>query len=624
MNMTKTKLVFMFVVVALAIGVVTAQNYYYSRSSPAHLLLLLPDSADAESPKVKVWLDAVAEEGFPITVMRDSEFLRPSTNRTLFSGVILPDQVHKIASDSLVSTLTSYVENGGKLMLVYDAGIWSLDGKYASSRSRFSDLAGVDYAYYDKLKEKTVTWQPVLASARTFAALRIPPGKYHKYWSLAASKSPAIDTKKVQADKTDSISGYERSVVDYDIFKTDSQYNGEVLLQAPRGDIVAGQRQQGKGTVLFVNLPLGYLKGRTDGLFLHSFLHYFANKIVQPPYLAAVPDGVGGIVMNWHLDSNVTLRPLERLRDTGIYKQGPYSIHITAGPNARFPGDYAGLDVPKNKRIQEWIKFFQSRGYAVGSHGGWIHDYFGDRVKNKPTKEFENYLVKNKQALEKVLGAPVIEYSAPKGTHPEWVTGWLSRHNIHSYYFTGNTGMAPTRSYRNGVLKYPGVWSFPVLPYRDMAGFEEMYNYKIKSSVVQNWLSSVTDFTVNTRSVRLIYFHPRGALDYKQAIPAWLAKTAILQRQKRFRWYTMSEMARFLIRRNKVQWDFKAEKGVQTFTASDPVSLGHFTWLLADDVYQKPEITSGNGAVRHSGDQWLIIAGKGKELTFTAKTNKND
>lgn len=600
-------------------GVIALQNYYFSQSTPAHLVLLLPDSADTESPAIQVWLDAIEEEGFLVKVMHDSEFLRPGTNRSLFSGIILPDQVHKKASDSLISTLENYVENGGKLMLVYDAGIWSLEGRYTSNHSRFSDLAGVKYAHYNKLQEKTVTWQPILASAQTFSALRIPPGKYHTYDSLAAQVSeppPVIDTNKTQADKTYSISGYGNALIKYDVYETSNQYDGEILLQSPKGDVITGQRQHGKGTVLFVNLPLGYLKGRTDGLFLHSFLHYFANKIVQLPYLAAVPAGVGGIVMNWHVDSNVAFRPLERLRDFGIYQQGPYSIHITAGPDAFFVGDKAGVNVPKNKRIQNWIKYFQEKGYEVGSHGGWIHDHFGLNVTNKPTKEFESYLVKNKQALEKVLGKPVTEYSAPVGNHPEWVTGWLSQNGINSYYFTGNTGMAPTRSYREGVLKYANVWSFPILPYRDMAGLEEFQDNKIKSGVVKSWLSQTTEFTADTQTLRLIYFHPRGALNYKSAMRSWLDKADKLQRQKRFRWYTMSAISQFLTKRNQVQWDFKADQELHTFSANHPDNLNNLTWVLSADVYDKPSITEGKAVVKKSNNQWNIIAGKGKNLTF--------
>lgn len=617
------KITVAIIVAILATGIIATHNYYFAKSSPAHLALLLPDSADTESPGVKVWLDAIEEEGFLVTVIRDSEFLRPWTNRTLFSGIILPDNVHKEASDTLVSTLSSYVENGGNLMLVYDAGVWSLAGRYTGNFSRFSDLAGVKYAYYNRLQEKTIGWQPVLGSARVFSALHIPPGKYLPYDDLASKKSPVIDKTRTGADKTHSISGYEKALVSYDIYHTDSNYDGDVLLQSVAGDIVAGQRRHGKGNVLFVNLPLGYLKGRTDGLFLHSFLHYFSGKIVRLPYIAAVPDARGGVVMNWHLDSNVTFRPLERLRSLGIYKQGPYSIHITAGPDTRFTGDKTGINVPGNKRIQKWIKYFTQKGHKVGSHGGWIHDRFGDHVKDKPTPEFEAYLARNKRALEKVMGVPVTEYSAPKGNHPEWVTGWLSKNRIHSYYFTGNTGMAPTRSYRNGILQYADVWSFPILPYRDMAGFEELVNYKISPGAVKDWLVSTSDFVASTHSVRLIYFHPRGALHYKKAMQAWLAKAETLQQQKRFRWYTMTEIANFLSRRNKVRWELKEDQGLYTISASHPESLARMAWVLSADSYDKPVISEGNGTVRRENNQWIVTAGKGIKITIRLKAVQN-
>jgi hypothetical protein len=624
MKTITAKLTVSLIVIALVIGVITMQDQYFSKSTPAHLVLLLPDAANPDSPKVKVWLDAIKEEGFLVTVMHDSTFLRPWTDRAKFSGVILPDQVHKVASDSLITTLDDYVNKGGKLMLVYDAGVWSLEGRYTSNFSRFSNLAGVTYARYNKLQEKTISWQPLLASEKIFIQLRIPPGKYHQYNNLATKKSPRIDTEKVQSDKTYSMSGYENALISYDIYKTNHKYNGEVLFQSPNGDVIAGQRSHGKGTVLYVNLPLGYLKGRTDGLLLHSFVHYFSNKIVKLPYLTAVPKGVGGIVMNLHLDSNVTFRPLKRIKELGIYNQGPYSIHITAGPDSNFVGDFTGINVPKNKQSQKLIKFFMDKGYEVGSHGGWIHDRFGDHVKNKPTKEFVNYLVKNKSALEKVLGKPVTEYSSPKGNHPEWVTNWLSKNKINSYYFTGNTGMSPTRSYRDGVLNNPNVWSFPILPYRDMAGFEELRDYKIKPDIVKNWLNQTSEFSANTHSIRLIYFHPRGALYYKSAVRGWLKKAKKLQNQKRFRWYTMSAISKFLTKRSKVQWGFNTDTKIHAFTANHPDNLNNFTWLLSADVYDKPNVTYGKAVIKKSNDQWSVVAGKGTELTFTAETINDD
>lgn len=608
-----------FLIIILAVCAILIHNNYYSQSTPAHLVLLLPDSSDTNSHNVKVWLDAVEEEGFLISIMKDSEFLRPWTNRNQFAGIIIPDQVHKVASDSLITTLEKYVEDGGKLMLVYDAGVWSLEERYSSSQSRFSGLAGVTYAHYNKLQEQTVAWLPVLASPETYTTLRIPPGKHHPYAELRTEKSPVVDNQSVSDDKSHSISGYENAFINYNFYETSGRYHGDILLQSPKGDIIAGQRQHGKGTVLFVNLPLGYLKGRTDGLFLHSFVHYFSSNIVQLPHLSPVPDGVGGVVMNWHLDSNVTYTPLKRIADLGIYQQGPYSIHITAGPDSRFIGDKNGINVPNNKQIKKWIKYYETRGYAVGSHGGWMHDRFGDHVTNKPTKEFVDYLVKNKNALEKVTGKPVTEYSAPKGNHPKWVTDWLSKNNIRSYYFTGNTGMTPTRSYRDGILENPGVWSFPILPYRDMAGFEELRNYKIRSDVVKNWLVQVNEFAANTNTSRLIYFHPRGALHYKDAMRAWLASAKKLQHQQRFRWYTMTDIARFLNRRQKVSWYLKTDLDVDTFTAHHADNLNQLSWILAKNTYNKPEIIDGDGNVKQFDQYWIVTAGEGKQLTFISE-----
>ncbi|MEJ2141917.1 MAG: hypothetical protein P8Y24_06120 [Gammaproteobacteria bacterium] len=604
---------------------IITHNRLFNESQPAHLVLLLPDSADQSSAKVSVWLDAIKEEGFPVKIMRDSEFLRPWTNRTQISGVILPDQVHRVASDSLISTLKSYVEHGGNLMLVYDAGVWSPERRYISTYSRFSELAGINYAFYNKLKEKTISWQPVIASDKTFSELRIPPGKYSLYSDLsvhAKGSYPAIDANIIDPEMKYSISDYGSALVSYNVYKTHGKYNGKILLQSPLGDIIAGQRQIGTGTVLFINLPLGYLKGRTDGLFLHNFLHYFANTIVNLPYLSSAPDGVGGIIMNWHLDSNVTLQPLKKITELGIYEQGPYSIHITAGPHAHFKGDWNGVNVPKNKRIQKFIRFFKEKGYQVGSHGGWIHDRFGDHVTKEPSEEFIDYLVKNKHALEKVKGTPVTEYSAPKGNHPEWVTGWLIKNGITSYYFTGNTGMAPTRSYRNGVLKYPSAWSFPILPYKDMAGFEELVTYKVNPQSVKKWLVDATDFTADNSNIRLIYFHPRGALFYKTAMRAWLNRAKILQDKGRFRWYTMTGIASFLSRRIQTEWDFSVSGQDYHFMASHPDNLEHQAWLLAIEDYDKPEVTEGHAKIRKINDQWAVIAGNGKKLAFNSKRLK--
>jgi hypothetical protein len=415
------------------------------------------------------------------------------------------------------------------------------------------------------------------------------------------------------------VTGYTYGTLRYPHFVTEGRYRGRVLLSSPQRHLIAGYTLAGKGGVLFVNLPLGYLKGRTDGLFLHGFLHYFARDLLSLPQLAPVPDGMPGMVMNWHLDSNATMKPLAGMAALGVYQQGPYSIHITAGPDTRTPGDGLGLNVPTNKAIQKQIRFMLGHGDAVGSHGGWIHDYFGRGVREDNQDEFEPYLEMNKQALERVMGKPVLEYSAPVGNQPEWVTTWLEAHGVLAYYFTGNTGMGPTRSYREGQLANRRIWSFPFLPYGKVACFEEMNQAGIPDTRIARWCEAVTDFCVRQRVSRLVYFHPPGALLYPISMRAWLARAAEWARQGRFRWYTMTDLALFLNAREKVAWSVSSAPGRRRVVeAAHPETLQHQTWVLPRRAYARPVITQGQAIVREDAQDWLVIDTGGNKLQFVA------
>ena len=620
-TVTKKRIIYISIILLCMFLLLAYQHAHQSdrQAEPTSLVLLLPDHTDLHDPKVTIWLDAAREEGLLLTPMRDSDFLHPWFDRRRVAGVILPDQVHKVASDVLIDTLNQYVAQGGQLMLVYDAGIWTSNQRYAEHASRFSDLAGIAYGNYRELGAKVSDWSPVLASRNTLKALQVPPGKYAPYDVMREyAKTPMVD-RNLLNQPLYSLSGYDHPVLSYDSFVTTGHYQGAVLMQTVQGNVAAGIHRHGQGDVLFVNLPLAYLKARTDGMLMYAFLRYFGERMVHVPMLASVPDGVGGLVMNWHLDSNVSLPALEKLRGLGFYKQGPFSVHITAGPDAARKGDGAGLDVPHNKKTQAWIKFFQAHGYAVGSHGGWIHDYWGSKVPDKPTPEFENYLKLNKQALEKVLGQPVVEFSTPEGNHPDWVTDWLHANGFLAYYFTGDSGMAPTRSYRGGKLRYPKLWSFPILTYRDMAGFEELRAGGVTGAQVTHWLHAISEFCVDNRNVRLIYFHPRGALLFPKAMRSWLGLTADLQQAGKFRWYTLSGLSRFLNRRLQTHWRVTQNGETQVFHAENSQTLAGQVWLLDKAHYARPAILAGKATIEDDGMQWLIHAEDGKRLQFSAR-----
>ncbi|HET6845100.1 MAG TPA: polysaccharide deacetylase family protein [Candidatus Angelobacter sp.] len=576
------------------------------------ILLLIPDSADSADPQIQEWIDAAAEEGLHLEVVRDSSLLDPMFHFHA-AGLIVPDQVHRTANDTLIGALQSYVRNGGNLMLVYDACTWDLNGFFPKYGSRLTSLAGVRYALYDEYRKNTMETNAIWSSSETMQDLGVPPGKFVpldsrnqlKAWRAVSYGNGAHG----QADTTRfALVRYLYGEVMYPSFRTSGQFDGKVLLQSGAG-IAAGERKYGLGKVLFVNLPLGYLKLRTDGLLLHSFLRYFAVRMLQLPWLASVPDGTGGLIMNWHIDAQSALKPIEILAKGGIFDQGPFSAHMTAGPDVDVLQDGKGLNVEHNATAERWLKYFVAHGDSVGSHGGWIHNYFGANVSDTNEDSFRKYLELNRDSLEKITGRRMTEYSAPLGAHPDWVTRWLEKNGFVAYYYSGDTGMGPTRVYRDNGRVGESIWAFPILHLGIDASFEEMDFDGVPLSTVQGWLMNIADFTAREHTARLFYSHPFGAVRYMPALQEWLRHTASLSQEKQFRWYTMSGLADFLNTRSQAHWSLTRSGGTVLLQASHPKTLAHLTWMLPKSLYRKPAVVQGKAVVSTSGDLWIVTAG---------------
>jgi len=333
--------------VALVLVFCTAAVVYHDKStlmaSADTILLLLPDSANENDAQVQVWIDAAHEEGFHLQVVRDSEFLDPMFRQRAV-GLVVPDQVHRQANDTLIGALHQFVDQGGRLMIVYDACTWDLHDRYASYRSRLSDLAGIDYALYDRFGTGSIASGTVWGSTAAMQDLTIPPGSY----ASSQAREETSPLRRValrsgpKATDRDALVGYLYGELEYPSFRTSGDFHGKTLLRSDDG-LIAGENSHRIGDVLFVNLPLGYLETRTDGMLLHSFLRYFALNMLHLPYLASAPDGIGGIVMNWHIDAASALKPLATLRKAGIFEHGPFSTDFTAGPDVDEFHDEVGV-----------------------------------------------------------------------------------------------------------------------------------------------------------------------------------------------------------------------------------------------------------------------------------------
>jgi len=121
--------------------------------------------------------------------------------------------------------------------------------------------------------------------------------------------------------------------------------------------------------------------------------------------------------------------------------------------------------------------------------------------------------------------------------------------------------------------------------------------------------------------VRLAYFHPPGILPYRQIVRNWLEKTAQLQAQGRFRWYTMPQVANFLNSRKKVMWKLTERDGLASLEAADSGSLAHQAWRFPVNRFGQPTVVRGSATVAQYDGGWLVVAGDGNQLEVRAKVS---
>lgn len=671
-------------------------------ADPGLLMLLVPNGQNLASPEVTAWMDAASEDGVRLKPMTDSQFMALGPNALNYGGLVLPDGLHPTATEPLLKAVRDYTTAGGNTLLVHDFGIFALDGNqrptYPIPRARLSDLAGVDYGLYHTLREKSTVVGPVTAMRSTLRALQVPPGKSIPYvadaapdaavpGALAAASATAptdvrpdagapdaptvyrpastafgsagssLPVAAMPEDVLETYSGYLLGGLRYSSFVTRGAYSGKVLATSPLAGLVAGLNKVGRGQVLFVNLPLTYLKvARTDGLPLHGFLHYFAHNVLQLAQLSPVPNAVPGLTLDWHLDSFTAQQPTLTLEKLGIFDDGPFSIDMTAGPDAVTVGDGKGWNLDNNPVAQDILRRFAKKGHAIGSHGGWNHDYYGLNANETNRATFLPYLEQNLASIRRTVshavrpylglaspnppdvpalflpmvqklkalvdwafGPPMRQYSPPVGNNPVWAMDWLEQQGVVAVYFGGHTGLGPTRQYREGQLRNPGLWVFPVTPAGRYATFEEFQTNNVPKQEVIGWYRDSVDFSVNHHTTRMIYMHPNGANVWPDVLQDLLAY-AKAKGPDQFRWYTMTRLADFMTTRQAVAWTEKREaQGVSRFEASHPQSLEEMVWLLPKSRYASlPVSADGSVSVSDRGSHWAVKARNTRRASFVA------
>ena len=112
--------------------------------------------------------------------------------------------------------------------------------------------------------------------------------------------------------------------------------------------------------------------------------------------------------------------------------------------------------------------------------------------------------------MDRTLEPLLREYSPPVGNNPLWAMDWLEQQGVVAAYFTGHTGMGPTRQCREGQLRNPSMWMFPVTPFRRYATLDEFQTARTPKQAAQHWYRASVDFAIAHNTTRMIYTHPNG------------------------------------------------------------------------------------------------------------------
>ncbi len=318
---------------------------------------------------LEAYKSVLMEEGVPWEAVEISRLAATSAKKLVQAKpvIIFPDGLLQSMPEGMQAWSKDYLKNGGNLAIIYDAGVKAPRG-YFCGQALLADIVGINYITFSKLREKAYTMGCI------------------KFDSKADSDFFEIPSGKISGRVL--LSGYIYGQLNYPVART------EFLESMPKENIFAYAvttegdtypavvlKKWKKGNVLYVNLPLGYLKAYSDDLPLRVFMRAFLFRVAKIPHLLNTNGGKGGLVINWHVDSNAAWISIPEAIENGVLNNDlRYSIHITAGNYRDKQGDRLGFDAyAKGRNSAQLLLPFGT----IGSHGGWAHNWFSNNLEKE-------------------------------------------------------------------------------------------------------------------------------------------------------------------------------------------------------------------------------------------------
>ena len=566
------------VVLFLSLGSLMAPAMAEPVNKEIRVLLVYNPESLKQSPYIlDAYESVLQEEGISYETIDVSKLAetRPADVAKTVPAVIFPDAVLQKVPGQVAEWTRKYLASGGNAAVVYDPGIKDGNGNYLN-KAVFADVTGLNYITYgEKGADSYTSGNIQFISKEALDYFQIPSGKTINQ-KLAGYGYGELTYPFARIKELKTLS--DSSVHAYGITK-----EGEKTPVVVLGDY-------GKGKTLYVNLPLGYLKAFGDDLLLRAVLRTFLFEVVQIPHVMNVAKGIGGLVVNWHVDSVVEYDTLPVMQRRGYLRKGiKASIHITAGEFLDKPGDEQGFEAC---RMGKPLTRMLSQYGVIGSHGGWAHNWFAENIRQGlfKEKEIQEYIDKNSKCIESVLGGKVIEYSAPVGVHPQpAATKALENLGIIAYYSTGDMGSAPNRAFADGQKVTDNVIEFPLMPFGRYASLYEVHELgKRTDAEVTEFYMSTLEYVARNRTVRLVYSHPRDIGYYMEPVLNFLDKAEAMQGKNVLRIQPMSEIAGFMLRFLKTSYSFRSSESALSISLKNPENLNDITVAIPKKAYGKP------------------------------------
>ncbi len=564
------------------------------------LLLENPRLAAAGRDVLAAYASVLDEEGVPWRSLNQFHLLdiAPARLAARCGGLVFPEQVCATGLTPLTHWLRAYLQAGGHVLLVYDAGSRNEEGAFRVNRG-LRELLDLAVADDDPNGRRRFGRGAVrFLSPQAAARLEVPPGKLDAQLRL---------------------SGYGYGRLDYPLaLARPAATAGDIAVLAwgeneeGQGGPVVVERSFGDGSLLFVGLPLGYLKGRADDLPLRLVLRHFVDRRARLPRVLPAPRGIGGLVLSWHVDAHQDLQALPRMAAAGFLDpELPASWHVTAGPDNDEPGDGLGFDACGRGR--PWLDLLPASS-ELGSHGGWAHNHFARRLAagELPLDEARELIVKNRDCLASLAGRPLREYSSPAGVHPQpQLTRLIEDLGFQSYYYTGDGGSAPNRTFYDGRRVVERVVAFPVLPLRENASLGEIVrDERVPPAALAGWLHDAARYCARERTIRLVYAHPYdlftgdGAADFRDIWLAWKRELRRLQSADSLAVRSMGDFAAFLLRSWQTDAVYRRTPAGLRLVLQNAAGLQDITVAVPRRGLQAP--VSPRVSVREDADRYYL------------------